>query len=97
MTDNTCFGHNAEFAWLLNHALEILKIDNSIYSQDFRTIFDHVVQNGIDTEFGGVFVEGPHSGGVSDREKEFWQQAEVLTALLDAFIMFKDPDLLGSI
>ena len=36
-------------------------------------------------------VEGPHSGGVSDREKEFWQQAEVLTALLDAFIMFKDP------
>jgi mannobiose 2-epimerase len=91
VTDNTCFGHNAEFAWLLNHALEILKIENSIYRQDFRTIFDHIIHNGIDTEFGGVFVEGPHSGGVSDREKEFWQQAEVLTALLDAFIMFKDP------
>jgi mannobiose 2-epimerase len=91
VTDNTCFGHNAEFAWLLNHALDILKIDKSSYQQDFRTIFDHTVNNGIDTEFGGVYVEGPHSGGVSDREKEFWQQAEVLTALLDAYIMFKDP------
>jgi mannobiose 2-epimerase len=91
VTDNTCFGHNAEFAWLLNHALDILKIDKSSYKQDFRTIFDHTVNNGIDTEFGGVYVEGPHSGGVSDREKEFWQQAEVLTALLDAYIMFKDP------
>jgi mannose 2-epimerase len=91
VTDNTCFGHNAEFAWLLNHALDILKIDKSIYKPDFRTIFDHTVNNGIDTEFGGVYVEGPHSGGVSDREKEFWQQAEVLTALLDAYIMFKDP------
>jgi len=91
VTDNTCFGHNAEFAWLLNHALDILKIDKSNYRKDFRTIFDHTVNNGIDTEFGGVYVEGPHSGGVSDREKEFWQQAEVLTALLDAYIMFKDP------
>ena len=36
-------------------------------------------------------MEGPHSGGVSDREKEFWQQAEVLTAMLDAYIMFSDP------
>jgi mannobiose 2-epimerase len=96
VTDNTCFGHNAEFAWLLIHALEILGIDSGIYKNDFRTIFDHIVRNGIDTEFGGVYVEGPHSGGVSDREKEFWQQAEVLTGLLDAFIMFKDPAYLGS-
>jgi mannobiose 2-epimerase len=35
-------------------------------------------------------VEGSHSGGVYDREKEFWQQAEVLTALLDACIMYDD-------
>ena len=94
VTDNTCYGHNAEFAWLLIHALEILKIDPVIYRDVFRTIFDHTVHNGIDYEFGGVFVEGPHAGGVSDREKEFWQQAEVLTALLDAYIMFKDPEYL---
>jgi mannobiose 2-epimerase len=92
VTDNTCFGHNAEFAWLLIHALEILKIDPAIYSDVFRTIFDHTVHNGIDYESGGVYVEGPHAGGVSDREKEFWQQAEALTGLLDAYIMFKDPE-----
>ncbi len=91
VTDNTCFGHNAEFAWLLIHALEILNINKDPYRNDFHTIFEHIVNNGIDTEFGGVYVEGPHSGGVSDREKEFWQQAEVLTALLDAYIMFRDP------
>ncbi|MCX6222648.1 MAG: AGE family epimerase/isomerase [Bacteroidia bacterium] len=90
-TDNTCFGHNAEFAWLLLHALEILKSDTDEYKELFKIIYDHTVDNGIDTEFGGVYVEGPHSGGVYDKEKEFWQQAEVLTGLLDAVILF-GPD-----
>ena len=89
-TDNTCYGHNAEFAWLLLHALEILGIAPELHSDLFRIIYQHTVNNGIDTEFGGVYVEGPHSGGVYDREKEFWQQAEVLTGLLDAVILFGD-------
>lgn len=90
VTDNTCYGHNAEFAWLLLHALEILKISQDDYRDVLRTIFNHTVNNGIDNEFGGVYVEGPHSGGVYDREKEFWQQAEALTSLLDAYLMFND-------
>jgi len=96
VTDNSCYGHNAEFAWLLIHALEILKTDPAVYGDVFRTIFNHTVNNGIDREFGGVYVEGPHSGGVSDREKEFWQQAEVLTALLAGYLMFGDPIYLDS-
>ncbi|MCU0408281.1 MAG: AGE family epimerase/isomerase, partial [Bacteroidales bacterium] len=28
-TDNTCYGHNAEFAWLLIHALDILRADRN--------------------------------------------------------------------
>ncbi|MCF6357900.1 MAG: AGE family epimerase/isomerase, partial [Draconibacterium sp.] len=63
-TDNTCFGHNAEFAWLLIHSLKILKIDPKRYSKTFKIIFDHTINNGIDYELGGVYVEGPHSGGV---------------------------------
>lgn len=90
VTDNTCFGHNAEYAWLLNHALGILGDDKAPYLRDLKTIFDHTLVNGIDTRYGGVFVEGPHRGGVSDREKEFWQQAEVLVAMLDAFLLFGD-------
>jgi len=89
-TDNTCYGHNAEFAWLLVHSLEILKIDWKVYSDTFRIIFDHTVNNGIDYELGGVYVEGPHSGGVSDKEKEFWQQAEVLIGMLDGVLLFGD-------
>ncbi len=89
-TDNTCYGHNAEFAWLLNHAIEILHDDPKNYIDLFRTIYNHTVDYGVDHEFGGVFVEGPHSGGVYDREKEFWQQAEVLIGLLDATILLGD-------
>ncbi|HUX95627.1 MAG TPA: AGE family epimerase/isomerase [Bacteroidales bacterium] len=89
-TDNTSAGHNAELAWLLIYALRILKIDSDDYSELLKTIFDHVAENGIDNEFGGVYIEGPHAGGVHDREKEFWQQAEVLIGMLDAYIMFSD-------
>lgn len=89
-TDNTCYGHNAEFAWLLIHALEILKIMPETYAETLKTIFNHTVNNGIDTEFGGVYVEGPHSGGVYDKEKEFWQQAEVLIGMLEGVILFDD-------
>ena len=89
-TDNTCYGHNAEFAWLLLHALHILKTDRESYASLFKIIYDHTINNGIDYEYGGVYVEGPHSGGVYDKEKEFWQQAEVLIGLLDAVILFRD-------
>jgi mannobiose 2-epimerase len=89
-SDNTCYGHNAEFAWLLIHALKILKFNISDYSDVLTRIFEHTVDSGIDTKYGGVYVEGPHSGGVSDTEKEFWQQAEVLIGMLDAYILTED-------
>jgi len=89
-TDNTSYGHNTELAWLLIYALKILKISPDGYSDLLKTIFGHTAENGIDYEFGGVYVEGPHAGGVYDREKEFWQQAEVLIGMLDAVIMFRD-------
>ncbi len=89
-TDNTCYGHNVEFVWLFIHALKILQLDPKPWSSLFKTILDHTVENGIDNEYGGVYIEGPHSGGVYDREKEFWQQAEVLIGLLDGIIMFDD-------
>ncbi|MCK5820784.1 MAG: AGE family epimerase/isomerase [Bacteroidales bacterium] len=87
-TNNTCYGHNAEFAWLLIHALKILGIETDRYHDLLATIFDHTIDHGIDPEYGGVFVEGRHSGGVYDMEKEFWQQAEVMIGTLDAYILF---------
>ncbi len=88
--DNTSAGHNAELVWLLLRAHDVLGTDWKENEKMCRTILDHVCSNGIDTEHGGVFVEGPHSGGVYDREKEFWQQAEVMIGLLEGYIRFSD-------
>lgn len=79
--DNTSYGHNVEFAWLLMHALDVLNIPIREFKDIIQKQYDHTMAHGIDWEFGGVFVEGSHSGGVYDREKEFWQNAEMLIAL----------------
>jgi mannobiose 2-epimerase len=54
-------------------------------------MLDHAIENGIDYEFDGVYVEGPHAGGVYDRNKEFWQQCEVMIGMLDAYLRFGTP------
>ncbi len=86
-TDNTCYGHNAEFAWLLMHAMDILGSGPGVYLDLLTEIFDHTMIHGIDLKYGGVYVEGPHAGGVYDLEKEFWQQAEVMIGMLDACLL----------
>ncbi|QIP15088.1 N-acylglucosamine 2-epimerase [Spirosoma aureum] len=88
--DNTSYGHNAEFAWLLLHAMAVLEIPIDTYRDQLLKAFSHAVDHGVDWELGGVFVEGSHSGEVYDREKEFWQQAEVLIGFLDAYRIFGD-------
>ncbi len=88
--DNTSAGHNVELAWLLMHACDILGIGIDAYKPQLLKMLDHAVKNGIDYEYGGVYVEGPHAGGVHDREKEFWQQCEVMIGMLEACIRFGD-------
>ena len=88
--DNTSAGHNVEFAWLLWRALDVMKRDWEPYRTLLKTQLDHALLNGIDSEFGGVYVEGPHSGGVSDMEKEFWQQVEVMIGMLEGYLRFGD-------
>lgn len=87
--DNTSYGHNVEFAWLLTHALRVMDENLEDYKDLLKTLYDHAVQHGIDYEYGGVYVEGAHSGEVYDREKEFWQQAELLIGMLDACLTFQ--------
>ncbi|GAB2801693.1 AGE family epimerase/isomerase [Rhabdobacter roseus] len=88
--DNTSYGHNVEFAWLLMHALDVLGIAYDEYRDQLLKSYDHAVAYGIDWEYGGVYVEGSHAGEVYDREKEFWQQAEVLIGMLDAYRVYQD-------
>ena len=86
--DNTSYGHNVEYAWLLMHALDVLEIPIKKYRDIILKQYDHALADGIDWEFGGVFVEGSHAGGVYDREKEFWQNAEMIIALPQACLVF---------
>jgi mannobiose 2-epimerase len=92
--DNTSYGHNSEFGWLLMHALKVGKIDATPYLANIKKAFYHSMENGIDWEHGGVYVEGSHIGGPTDLEKEFWQQAEMLIGMLDAYLLTKDEQFL---
>lgn len=86
--DNTSAGHNVEFAWLLAHATDIMGEGWEEYKDVIKKATDHGKVNGIDPEYGGVYTEGPHAGGVHDIEKEFWQQAEVMIGMLEASLRF---------
>lgn len=88
--DNTSYGHNAEFGWLLMHAIKIGGFDLEKYRPNLEKAFYHALNHGIDWEYGGVFVEGSHTGNASDYEKEFWQQAEMLIGMLDAYKLTHD-------
>jgi mannobiose 2-epimerase len=85
--DNTSYGHNLEYLWLARHALAILGEDPPRLRARLKQAADHAVTHGLDREHGGVFVEGAHQGGVHDREKEFWQQAEAMVGFLEAALM----------
>lgn len=88
--DNTSFGHNVEFGWLLWHAVGVLGLDPERYKPVLRRLFDHCRAYGIDWHAGGVFCEGPHAGPARERNKEFWQQAETLVGMLDGYLIFGD-------
>ncbi len=88
--NNTSYGHNVEFAWLLTHTLNVLGVNVEGYADRIRKLYDHCLAFGIDRERGGVYCEGPHDAPARERNKEFWQQAECLVGMLDAYILFGD-------
>ncbi|MGA2974235.1 MAG: AGE family epimerase/isomerase [Spirochaetia bacterium] len=88
--NNTSYGHNIEFLWLFLHALDVLGESPDPWKERLSALARHTVRYGIDQQYGGIFVEGPHDGPARDTQKEFWQQAESLVGLLDCYILFKD-------
>jgi len=83
-------GHNVELAWLLLHAADILGVPRQTYTGLVRGIVDHCIHVGMDHEFGGVYADTPADAPATAHEKQFWQQAEVLIGMLDAYAMFGD-------
>jgi mannobiose 2-epimerase len=87
--DNTNYGHNIEMAWLLKYAADILGEDIEPYRAVIQRLMDHACRWGVDSAYGGIFVEGPRQGEATQKLKEFWQQAEALVGFLDAALIFK--------
>jgi mannose/cellobiose epimerase-like protein (N-acyl-D-glucosamine 2-epimerase family) len=88
--DQTSPGHNVELAWLLLHAADILGVPRHTYKDVVRRLFDHCVEYGIDPEFGGVYADVFMARQAVVMEKQFWQQAEVLVGMLDAYALLRD-------
>ena len=88
--DQTSPGHNVEFAWLLLHAADTLGLPRSNYADVVRRQFDHCIEFGIDPQFGGVYADTPMARPTTLTEKQFWQQAEVLIGMLDAYALLGD-------
>jgi cellobiose epimerase len=96
-TDTTSYGHNVELAWLLVRADEVLGADagtselwGTRYIDVVRRLVDHALKYGLDHERGGIYRDGPHDGPPFVRDKEFWQNAEVLVGFLEAFKLTGD-------
>lgn len=84
-TDTTSYGHNLELAWLLRRALQVAREHPGPWETVMRRLVDHAVAHGVDREHGGIFRDGTADGGPLVLEKEFWQNAEALVGLLDAW------------
>ena len=88
--DQTSPGHNVELAWLLLHAADTLGLPRSTYAEVLRRMCDHCIEYGIDPEYGGVYADVPMARATLQTDKQFWQQAEVLVGMLDAYALLQD-------
>ncbi len=88
--DNTSYGHNVELGWLTTRAVDQLGLRSQDFHPAVRRLYEHCIRYGIDRELGGIWCDGPHAGPARERNKEFWQQAETLVAMLDGVQRFGD-------
>jgi mannose/cellobiose epimerase-like protein (N-acyl-D-glucosamine 2-epimerase family) len=89
--DLTSYGHNAETAWLLHRALDVVGQHPEAFLSVIRGLLDHTLNHGVDWQCGGVFRYGRFSGPPTVEDKDFWPQAECLVAFLDGYRLFGEP------
>ena len=81
--DHDSFGHDIETAYLLVEAAGELEMPNDARTWDVaRSLVDHTLDFGLDTQNGGFYDAGGTFGGISGADKVWWTQAEALNALL---------------
>ena len=75
---------------LLMRAADVLGLPREKYADVLRKMCDHCAAFGIDRDFGGVYADTPMDRPTQLTEKQFWQQAEALVAMLDACLLLGD-------
>ncbi len=81
--DHDSFGHDIETAYLLVEAAAALGMPNDKRTWEVaRSLVDHTLDFGLDTQNGGFYDAGGTFNGITGAEKVWWTQAEALNALL---------------
>jgi len=94
----TSYGLNVELAWLLLEAVDLLHYSREAYKTTILGIIDHALSYGFDKERGGLAAFGPMKGHVlkaidlpeNRLLKVWWEQAEMLNALIYAYEWTKE-------
>ena len=86
------YGLDLEASWLMTQAAGLIgRGQDSRVRRASVALVDHALRDGFDQEHGGVYRTGPASGPAANRDMEWWQQAEALVALLNAFELTGNP------
>ncbi len=84
-------GHQFEWAYLLSHAVE------KNFPQRYLGIGERLLEYGMrvayDAGTGGIFSVGDYEGNAVREPKGWWQQCELLRALMHYAVLRKRPDL----
>jgi len=90
-SDDISFGHDIEFSWLLLETAEVLG-DHDLIAKT-RTASLEVARatlaEGVDKDGGLLSEAGPK--GLTNTNKEWWQQAEAVTGFFNAYQLSGDP------
>lgn len=90
---NDCeYGLDLEASWLLTEAAErVGRNQDAKIRRASLALVDHALRDGFDKEHGGVYRTGPAAGPAANRDMGWWQQAEALVALLNAYQFTGNP------
>jgi mannobiose 2-epimerase len=80
------YGLDMEMSWLITEAATLLGLPNDPKVRHAsKALVDHALRDGFDSPRGGLYLEGPAAGPADSKRKEWWQQAEALVGILNAW------------